>query len=390
MDESVTRAECFALGMNAALGRYNNFIDIRDPEAFATWHGKAGLRCLACRHPVTVYEISSTHNRFVRHGRGRAASLDAKAGKSARETFLHYRLKHWVADELKALGSTDADVEVSVGDRRPDVFGHVDRRGYAVEIQWSPLDYTDAVARTSELRSAGADHVLWLTRSCNWIEQLPALGIKSFDPAGSDYRAHTGFLTYRPRAGLRDTEISVRNMLRQWVADEIAWAYRDHKKAGWATVIDWTQHTKAQANTIAEQRRQLDVARAYTERQALDLTAAKAAAVALESERDEVIDNSSVLLNTITSLRESADTTKAKHEQALKTAADRVEELEAAIDELETAIDHKRSMNDAAAREIKTLGAQLERAALRTALLWVGVAVLSVLCLALVAAWLIA
>ncbi|KAA8884244.1 hypothetical protein F3087_34025 [Nocardia colli] len=250
--------------MDAALGRYDEYIDIRDPGVFATWQKTSGLRCLVCQHPVTVYH-SSAKNPFVRHGKGFGVTGDRALRTSARETFLHFRLKHWVCAELRVLGSEDARVETHLEARTPDVFGHLHGRGFAVEVQWSRLDHSDAQARTRDLLAEGADEVLWLTRPCSWAEKLPVLGITSFNPAGDDYEAHTGFLTYRPRAGLRPAHISVRAFLRDWIAgDRLAWAHPDHKKGGWATVTDWQQHTKAQAEEIAAKKRQL--AAALTER----------------------------------------------------------------------------------------------------------------------------
>ncbi|CAM4486898.1 hypothetical protein NONI108955_34300 [Nocardia ninae] len=258
---------CYALEMDAALGRHDEYIDIRDPKVFATWQKTPGLRCLVCQHPVTVYH-SSAKNPFVRHGKGFGATGDRAAKTSARETFLHFRLKHWVCAELKALGSKDAQVETRLEARTPDVFGHLHGRGFAVEVQWSGLDHSVAQARTRDLLAAGADEVLWLTRPCTWAERLPVLGIISFNPDGDDYTAHTGFLTYRPRLGLRPAHMSVRDFLRDWTAgDRLAWAYVDHKKGGWATVTDWQHHTKAQAEEIAAKKRQL--AAALTERDEL-------------------------------------------------------------------------------------------------------------------------
>ncbi|KIA60378.1 hypothetical protein [Nocardia vulneris] len=188
--------------MDAALGRYDEYIDIRDPAVFATWQKTPGLRCLVCRHPVTVYH-SSAQNPFVRHGKGFGATGDRTVKTSARETFLHFRLKHWVCAQLRALGSEDARVETHLEARTPDVFGHLHGRGYAVEVQWSRLDHAVAEARTRDLLAEGADEVLWLTRPCTWAEKLPVLGITSFNPGGDDYEAHTGFLTYQQHTGAR-------------------------------------------------------------------------------------------------------------------------------------------------------------------------------------------
>ncbi|QBS40392.1 hypothetical protein DMB37_09955 [Nocardia sp. CS682] len=127
---------------------------------------------------------------------------------------MHYRLKHWVCAELRALGAADARLETHLDKRTPDVFGHINGRSYAVEIQWSGLAHDVAEARTHDLKASGAGEVLWLSRPCSWVEKLPVLGIKSFNPTGDDYWAHTGFLTYRTGLGLRPAQISVRAALR--------------------------------------------------------------------------------------------------------------------------------------------------------------------------------
>jgi len=133
--------------------------------------------------------------------------------------------------------------------------------GASRRIQWSPLDYVDASIRTRHLRAAGADAVLWLTRSCSWIEQLPALGIKSFDPAESDpTTARTpGSSSSGPVPGCGSPRPRCVTC-SGWVTDELVWAFRDHKKAGWATVTDWQQHTKQQTDLIEGLRKKVAAA----------------------------------------------------------------------------------------------------------------------------------
>ncbi|WP_280435376.1 hypothetical protein [Nocardia carnea] len=250
---------CYATGMDTALGRYDELIDVRNSDTFNAWRNTPGLRCLVCRHPVEAYH-SSRQRPYVRHGKGHAATGSPRQRKTADETFLHFKLKYWVCAELQVHGSSDAHVETRLERRTPDVFGHIDGRGYAVEVQWSPLAHAEALARTRDLLAAGADEVLWLTRTCAWAEKLPVLGVKSFRVAGDDYEAHTGYLAHRPRLGLRPAPISIRHALRSWTAGELVWAHQDHKKAGWATVTDWKLHTRAQADEILQRKRQLSAA----------------------------------------------------------------------------------------------------------------------------------
>ncbi|WP_328712283.1 hypothetical protein [Nocardia salmonicida] len=248
---------CFASEMNAALDPYGQFIDIMIDANWEAWHGKpAGLRCLLCGRVVTAYQ-SRAKNRWVRHlpGEGGDGSSAAKKAAAA-ETFLHERCKFWVRDRLRAAGAT-ADAEQQLGNRRPDVLADRDGRRLAVEIQWSPLKFELARERTADLLRGGADQVLWLTRDYSWVEKLPALGVRNFDPARDGYSTDSGFLAMTPSRGLRVVDRPVDQALRALLDGEIAWAYRDSKKAGWATVTDWAQHTKQQADEIERLRRDL-------------------------------------------------------------------------------------------------------------------------------------
>lgn len=321
MTESNALHECFASEMNAALGRYDEYIDIRNPKVFATWQRTPGLRCLVCRHPVTVYR-SRAKNPFVRHQIGTAAARDSQATKNARETFLHYRLKYWVAAELKSHGSIDTRVEAHLDTRTPDVFGHINGRGFAVEVQYSALARPVAEARTRDLLATGADEVLWLTRPCSWAEKLPVLGIRSFNPDDNDYWAHTGFLAYLPQRGLSVAHVSVRAAIRDWVNGELAWAHQDHEKAGWATVTDWKQHTKAQAEEIATKKRQL--ADALTERDQLKQVVATARA-SLSSNAETINNQASTIdqmLEKHRNLEDQVTDLNSKLRQAQQVATD--------------------------------------------------------------------
>ncbi|MGV9615170.1 hypothetical protein [Nocardia xishanensis] len=340
MTGEVDPRECFASEMDAALGRYDEYIDIRDPDVFSTWQATPGLRCLVCRHPVTVYR-SSAKNPFVRHGKGNAATGDAREKKTARETFLHYRLKHWVAAELKSHGSPDARVEAHLDTRTPDVFGHIKGRGYAVEVQWSALSRTVAEARTRDLLAGGAHEVLWLTRTCTWAEQLPVLGIRSFDPDDDDYWAHTGFLTHRPQLGLRVAHVSVRAAVRDWVNGELAWAYQDHKKAAWATVTDWKQHTKDQADEIAAKKRQL--ADALRERDRLKQV--------LDTARTSLASNAETIKNQATTIDRSLD-----QQQALE---DQITRLNTELHQVQQGRDDERRLRIAAESRVPELTEQI-------------------------------
>ncbi|NUS43730.1 MAG: hypothetical protein HOQ24_08600 [Mycobacteriaceae bacterium] len=198
----------------------------------------------------------------MRHGKGDTAGQTGGIAAGGDETYLHERMKHWVRDTLRDAGMVDADEEQTVGDRRPDVYGHYNGQAFAVEVQWSDLDEDHARARTDGLLAAGVGQVLWLTRPCLWVPRLPAVGIRDFNPTGPDYDIFTGAFSYWP-SGMRVQQYSLRAFLRQWVAADIDWAWIDLTKAGWATMTDWQQHTERQAREIARLEDRLERTRGY-------------------------------------------------------------------------------------------------------------------------------
>lgn len=341
MDESRRSVQCFTSEMTAALGPYDEFIDILAAENFCIWHNTAGLRCLVCEHPVEVYR-SSRKNPYVHHGKGHGAHASAAERKTAGETFLHRRFRYWVCHELRQRG-VDAAVEVWQDGRRPDVSGTDDQgRSYAVEIQWSSLSFEDARARTEHHRDATGAEVLRLTRACSWVEKLPALGVKSFTPtAGGHYFAHTGHLRPSRRAVLGVEPIAIRSFFEAWIDGELASGYRDTEKAGWATVVDWTTYTAEQADDIAALRRDLKNADTRVANQAKAIRIQGSQIKALEdanaryerdldartAERDAAAGERDNLSESITSATRRITEISAKERQALTDLGDTRQQL---------------------------------------------------------------
>ncbi|MFB8001526.1 competence protein CoiA family protein [Nocardia sp. NPDC056000] len=380
MDESSTAEQCFALEMTAALGRYDEFIDIAVEENFATWHKTAGLVCLVCRHPVVVYR-SQAHNPFVRHSSGHGVDVSAKVRKAAGETFQHLRFKYWVRDELRARGVA-AEIEVWQDGRRPDVFGTRDGRGYAVEIQWSPLTVEEARARTVHHRGAGADEVVWLTRSCTWVEQLPALGIKSFTPAaGGHYFAHTGYLRHGRRAELRVEPVAVRQFFDAWLAGELAWGYRETEKAGWATVTDWTAYTAEQAENIEQMRRRVEVA---DKRNAM-----QGNAIRKQNERIDALTAQSSRykrdLDTRTAERDTVRTELGTANDGLAQASQTITGLDTTLERMRKSVESAQAEAARSAEQYRSAAADL---AARTRLARILVVIAFAFAIAAIAGWL--
>ncbi|WP_280359224.1 hypothetical protein [Nocardia otitidiscaviarum] len=291
---------CGASEMTVAIDGYSRLVDIRAPGAIDTWRGRKGLECLVCRRGVEPFR-SSRGNLFLRHTKTEHGG-EFHPTTTGYETYQHKHLKYWVRDRLRAHGVVDAEVEPRVGHQIPDVYGTRDGKGYAVEIQWSDLDYEAARQRTDGLRDAGCENILWLTRHCDWVEQLPALGLRDFDPQQRDYRAHTGYLAIGTGDRLYVETCSIRWFLGQWTTDALAWAYRNRTTAGWATVTDWQAYTRQQDDKIRQQAHQLAAAAEEKERLERDLDAAQQATNEMQSARDQAHEAQQLALKTIRSL----------------------------------------------------------------------------------------
>ncbi|MFF0495765.1 hypothetical protein ACFYU5_05120 [Nocardia aobensis] len=374
---------CAGSEMTAALGPYGVLIDVRDEGLFDDWEAKQGLRCLLCRHKVEAYH-SRVGNPFLRHGK-RAPAGQIPGGGKGSETFDHARLKYWTRDRPSP--PTAARVEPHIGDQFPDVYGTKNGIAYAIEVQWSQLDLDTARERTQGLRAAGCDRVVWLTRHCNWVEKLPAVGVSDFRPATRDgYELHTGVLRHQPTRRASGTRMAVTRWsldrsLRDWTnsgTDELAWAYSTATTAGWATVTDWEQHTKDQAHEIVTKKRQL--ADALTERDQLrtDLRTARATA---NSHAEKIDEQARTIIDQVRTLGEQ-DGTIADQKKAIERAVAENDRLTAVAKKL-------LAMNSQAEEDRKKSAAEIEQLTRTAARLTNACIVFAVLCLVLAIGWVI-
>ncbi|WP_280400617.1 hypothetical protein [Nocardia carnea] len=169
------------------------------------------------------------------------------------------RLKYWLAARLLAFGAEEAVVDRRVGPLTVDVWWRRGTEQFAIEVRSGPLTQELAQHHTDQLKALGYAGVLWLCAPGFWVSQLPALGIADLAPESCEYRAVSGMLELGSEGfvvpGERPYEL--REFLREWVAGEVAWGYRDHLRKGWAAVTDWEKHTRTQALMLEQQRQEL-------------------------------------------------------------------------------------------------------------------------------------
>ncbi|MGA6204896.1 hypothetical protein ACPESR_09055 [Nocardia testacea] len=169
------------------------------------------------------------------------------------------RLKYWLASRLLAFGADEAVVDRRCGPVTVDVWWRRGTEQFAVEVRTGPLTQELAQQHSERLRALGCPNVLWLCAPGFWVSQLPALGIADLAPPSCEYRAVSGMLEAGPTGlvvpAARPYEL--REFLREWVAGEVAWGYRDHLRKGWAAVTDWEKHTRTQALLLEQQRLEL-------------------------------------------------------------------------------------------------------------------------------------
>lgn len=169
------------------------------------------------------------------------------------------RLKYWLASRLLAFGADEAVVDHRVGPMTVDVWWRRGGEQFAIEVRTGPLTQQLAQDHTDRLKALGCSTVLWLCAPGFWVSQLPALGIADLSPESCEYRAVHGILEQGPTGLVVPDErpYELREFLRQWVAGEVAWGYRDHFRKGWAAVTDWEKHTRTQALMLEQQRQEL-------------------------------------------------------------------------------------------------------------------------------------
>lgn len=238
--------ECPGKKMTDAVAPYGVRIDIRDPDTFALWTSRRGLRCELCNGHMQVYRRGNG-NRYLRH---------RLCGSPRLNRHERNRPRYWLRDRFLEYGLTDVAVRQYGDSRYPHVSGTRGEHRYAVMVQYDPLSAEEAGQRTDELVEAGYDQVLWLTHHCDEVEHLPSLGISGFAPdAADDYHAHTGFLVRRAHTRGLDVQCcSLREFLRRWIEpDTLAWAHLTPETTGWAAVTDWKQITFEHLRIIEEQ-----------------------------------------------------------------------------------------------------------------------------------------
>ncbi|MFB7716801.1 MULTISPECIES: hypothetical protein [unclassified Nocardia] len=169
------------------------------------------------------------------------------------------RFKFWLRARLLSAGADEAQVDVAIGGLTPDLLWRIGDRVCAIEVHSAAPELARARQQTAALKSGGCTEVLWITPPGFWTAQLPALGIDDFAPAACDYKVLGGMLSGGPGGVVSPSQSAceLREFITGWVAEELAYGFRDEHMGGWATVTDWERHTRTQAAVIARQRQEL-------------------------------------------------------------------------------------------------------------------------------------
>ena len=198
-------------------------------------------------------------------GQGEAAEANTapgygcRCGRCVEAQWNTQRLKYWLAARLLAFGADEAVVDRPCGPLTVDVWWRRGTELFAIEVRSGPLTQELAQQHTDQLKALGYAGVLWLCAPGFWVAQLPALGIADLAPESCEYRAASGMLELGSEGSVVPGErpYELREFLREWVAGEVAWGYRDHLRKGWAAVTDWEKHTRTQSLLLEQQRQEL-------------------------------------------------------------------------------------------------------------------------------------
>ncbi|WP_280437073.1 hypothetical protein [Nocardia carnea] len=203
--------------------------------------------------------ISDASGRVEPAEENTAPGYGCRCGRCVEAQWNTQRLKYWLAARLLAFGADEAVVDKRCGPLTVDVWWRRGTEQFAIEVRSGPLTQELAQQHTEQLKALGYAGVLWLCAPGFWVAQLPALGIADLAPESCEYRAASGMLELGSEGlvvpGERPYELRV--FLREWVAGEVAWGYRDHLRKGWAAVTDWEKHTRTQALMLEQQRQEL-------------------------------------------------------------------------------------------------------------------------------------
>ena len=145
-------------------------------------------------------------------------------------------------------------------------------RKLAIEVQLAHLPEDEARLRTERLRAENHE-VLWVTHHCNWVAQLPAVGLHlqqhaSLDPRADDIGDGTycwiqeGILTCdsvgEVVGGRRRPALST--FLDLYLEQRVRWAPRRPEQYGWALTTDWETHLEWQNRRIIDLENQVEQA----------------------------------------------------------------------------------------------------------------------------------
>ncbi|MGY5883440.1 competence protein CoiA family protein [Modestobacter lacusdianchii] len=240
-------------------------MDIRRPGAYERWHSRGGLRCVSCGEPV--HPFLRGDRVWLRHNAADAEHRHRSTGAGGRESEEHVALTWWIHDWLEAQ-SLSPKYNRTAAELRPDVQVEVPGRKVAYEVQLSAIPLHAARLRTELLQHHGYE-VLWVTRNVDWVDQLPAVGLRAeteqpdryrtTEVHGLHYSVMEGYLSLDRRTGRLQPGArrpALATFLRDHLAQTLDWGpvqqNSDGMQNGWASMDDWKRHTEWQARRIAE------------------------------------------------------------------------------------------------------------------------------------------
>ena len=262
--------------MTRALGPHDVVVNVREPGIYEHWHHRDGLRCMTCRASVHVMQRQNG-SRWIRHSAADEQRC-AIAAASGPEGYEHELLKYWLRDWLRD-HDYKADCEKRVGSSVPDVSATApDGRKLAFEVQLAHLNESDAQRRTDQLLAVGHE-VLWITHHCNWVVQLPAVGLNvqavregpATEIDGNHYSLREGILTCGPNGRLRGgSQTALETFLYRYHKQQVHWAPLRPAQYGWALDTDWEKHLTWQTHRIMELEKEVREAELTRQQSAAD------------------------------------------------------------------------------------------------------------------------
>jgi len=319
-----------------AHGPQREYINILNDADFRKWHKRGGLRFIDCQHPCHIVDRKNASLHLSHNAQGEGERCAEDRARRGAGPFMKAMIREWIKDYLGRNGLPVLKIPAHF--RGVDVLTRGGTRTLAICLAMDKISLSERNAITEELRQADT-HVLWITHHCDWLDQAPGVGIKTFltqpsVPAtqiGNVYVcADVGLFVAGPSGLMADKQpLALQTVLEGYLNGELFaftsqappkhWEERPRQVIGFATPVALQEQHQALQSGLFTAKKDLREAREQLETRRRE-SAAIAVKHAQELKDQETAKGA--LSKTIAVLREELETTKGSLQSTRSWVAD--------------------------------------------------------------------